>query len=131
VALDVPETHSIAGWPCRHLRARGCGEYRDRPEACREFYCAWRLGLSELDPREHGCVVTLTETTVGMAYLVLESAVGSSDPHREALLADARAMPGVEAVVFAPPGRRRKVVALTAEAATLARGVINANADED
>jgi hypothetical protein len=118
VALDVPETHSIAGWPCRHLRARGCGEYRDRPEACREFYCAWRLGLSELDPREHGCVVTLTETTVGMAYLVLESAVGSSDPHREALLA-------------APPGRRRKVVALTAEAATLARGVINANADED
>lgn len=46
VALPIPEGHLAmgakpAGVPCIHLVAHGCGQYENRPVACRNFSCAW------------------------------------------------------------------------------------------
>lgn len=40
VALDKPP-----GQACSHLSEGRCGIYADRPEECRSYYCAWRLGF--------------------------------------------------------------------------------------
>jgi len=38
-----------AGTPCSHLiEKKGCGIYGERPEVCRNWYCAWRF-MAQLD----------------------------------------------------------------------------------
>lgn len=44
IVLDVTPIGKPANTPCRHLCARGCGIYEDRPNACREFTCGWLEG---------------------------------------------------------------------------------------
>ena len=34
--LDKP-----AGTPCQHMTETGCGDYENRPEVCRVWYCMW------------------------------------------------------------------------------------------
>ncbi len=46
VALPIPEGHlnmgaKPAGVPCSNLAGCGCGIYKDRPRACRDFFCTW------------------------------------------------------------------------------------------
>lgn len=56
--LDPPKP---ANTPCASLCARGCSRYATRPESCRTYLCAWRLGLggSEARPDRSGVVVDL------------------------------------------------------------------------
>jgi len=58
--LGVPELGKDAGVPCVHLTPRGCGIYVDRPHECREFTCAWLVGVGDpsVRPDRLGGVVT-------------------------------------------------------------------------
>ncbi|MBN2839652.1 MAG: hypothetical protein JXP37_01665, partial [Coriobacteriia bacterium] len=44
-ALGVHELQKLPLDTCRHVTARGCGIYGNRPPSCREFLCAWRIGI--------------------------------------------------------------------------------------
>lgn len=43
---------------CQHVCAQGCGIYNDRPDACREYRCAWLMGLlpEKFRPDQSGIV---------------------------------------------------------------------------
>ena len=42
--LPVPELSKPAGHWCIHsVRGLGCATHADRPPACRQFFCSWRL----------------------------------------------------------------------------------------
>ncbi len=43
--LGVAELDKPVGEPCKHLAAKGCGIYAQRPPSCREYHCLWRSGL--------------------------------------------------------------------------------------
>src|SRR5262249_22161650 len=40
-----------SGCDCEHLTPGGCGIYPDRPEACREYHCLWRMGWGRPEDR--------------------------------------------------------------------------------
>lgn len=58
--IGVTELGKPAGVPCQHLTPDGCGIYDTRPESCRKFECAWKLGLGDatVRPDRLGGVVT-------------------------------------------------------------------------
>ncbi len=47
--FEIPEVKKSLNEPCRHQGASdgsGCKIYAHRPEVCRKFDCAWKLGLA-------------------------------------------------------------------------------------
>lgn len=49
--ITTPGFEKGADEPCAHLAERGCGIYSDRPDVCRAYQCAWRVGLLHLADR--------------------------------------------------------------------------------
>ena len=41
-AVGVEDIKKPEFTPCKHLCGSGCGIYRDRPEQCRTYLCAWK-----------------------------------------------------------------------------------------
>lgn len=39
--IDTREIQKSTGAVCRHCSGHGCAVYDTRPQACREFFCAW------------------------------------------------------------------------------------------
>lgn len=75
--IQVPELGKPPGLPCTRLRYDGqgrCGVHRTRPASCREFECAWRLGLAggaARRPDKLGILFTFEDThATGMLLLV-------------------------------------------------------------
>lgn len=58
--LAIAELDKPAGVPCEHLGDRGCGIYAARPKACREFQCAWRIGVGTVEQRPDRTGVVLS-----------------------------------------------------------------------
>jgi len=42
--LAVAELQKPARWACDHVDCASCGIYEQRPQACRDFNCAWLRG---------------------------------------------------------------------------------------
>jgi hypothetical protein len=42
LAIVTDEMTKMAGVPCEHCTAGGCGIYAKRPQLCRDYYCIWR-----------------------------------------------------------------------------------------
>ena len=42
---EVPEMEKPSGKPCPKICSTGCSEYGDRPQTCKTYNCAWRMGL--------------------------------------------------------------------------------------
>jgi Fe-S-cluster containining protein len=40
-AFNIPVLEKPEGQPCQHLCETGCSIYRNRPDVCREYSCAW------------------------------------------------------------------------------------------
>ncbi|KQS03789.1 hypothetical protein ASG11_05630 [Sphingomonas sp. Leaf357] len=62
LTVDTPEFKKLAGTPCVHLSARGCGIHAERPRICRTWFCAWRRVASMPDaarPDRSGLLVSL------------------------------------------------------------------------
>ena len=62
LVLNVAPLNKPAGTPCQHLCRQGCGIYAERPNACREFECAYLIGAlpAKLRPRRTNAVVWVT-----------------------------------------------------------------------
>jgi hypothetical protein len=62
-ALTILELNKPADVTCRHVCATGCSIYADRPKACSEYLCAWKIGIgtSEQRPDKVGIVLSPTE----------------------------------------------------------------------
>jgi hypothetical protein len=43
VLFEVQDLRKPAGVPCDHLCEAGCANYDNRPKACRDWLCVWRL----------------------------------------------------------------------------------------
>ena len=43
--LAIAEMNKPMRWACDHVTCTGCGIYEKRPQACRDFDCAWLRGL--------------------------------------------------------------------------------------
>ena len=43
--LAVAELNKPMRWACDHVTCAGCGIYEKRPQACRDFDCAWLRGV--------------------------------------------------------------------------------------
>lgn len=58
---------------CSHCTSDGCGIYKDRPEACQKFRCAWLMGIGEDIERPDliGAVSTLHPIDVGETRFVV------------------------------------------------------------
>ena len=39
--IDTREIQKLTGAVCRHCSGHGCAVYETRPQACRDFFCAW------------------------------------------------------------------------------------------
>lgn len=54
VVFKIDEVKKDLNEPCRHLKPGpkgGCVIYDDRPQVCRSFECAWKLGLGSVGDR--------------------------------------------------------------------------------
>src|SRR4051794_15963736 len=49
MAASVPELGKPFYAVCEHVCDHGCGIYEQRPQRCRDYRCAWHLGM--LGPR--------------------------------------------------------------------------------
>lgn len=53
--MEVTELNKPAGTRCSHLKdgdEKGCSIYEARPEGCRQWACAWRMGSDIMRPHE-------------------------------------------------------------------------------
>lgn len=64
IHLEIETLKKPAMVPCHNLCKIGCGIYKDRPQVCRDFSCAWLLG--QMGPMGKPCK---TKTLVWAAYL--------------------------------------------------------------
>jgi len=107
-ALGVEELNKPRGVICKHI-CNGCAIYATRPESCRTYYCAWRVGfgLPEDRPDKIGVVCTyVTSKSVGRRVLeILELWEGAADePRPSALIKQAAATQ----IVFIQGNKTRK-----------------------
>jgi hypothetical protein len=70
--IDTPELKKVCGELCVHCDAgRGCRIYERRPEACRSWYCGWRV-MPQLDdswrPDISKVLVTITAEDIPAPY---------------------------------------------------------------
>lgn len=97
-AMSVTALNKPVGMRCPHMGATGCGNYDNRPAACRDWYCMWlrdsknilrederpdRIGifLTASKPTDHG-------TQVIYAHPIRPDALSS--PSAQALIARMR-----------------------------------------
>ncbi len=69
-AIGVDELGKDAGERCKFQCGTGCREYESRPQSCRAYNCAWRLGFIdglERRPDKLGVVFDLREEN-GVGY---------------------------------------------------------------
>lgn len=137
VTLEVPAAGTKVGEPCQHISPNGgCSIYSTRPKDCREYVCAWKLGIGgdEQRPDKMGFTITAGRASLGLhpAWLVHELWKGAaSTPEAEEIL-QRLANPNVVAVMrdarsiarlFFPPHRAEEVKRFVANN-TLEGGVI-------
>lgn len=90
--LEVPAVQTKVGETCQHVAAGGgCAIYATRPKDCREYACAWKLGVGseEQRPDKIGFTITAARASLGLhpAWLVHELWKGAaSAPEAEAFL---------------------------------------------
>src|SRR3954464_11587648 len=64
--LGVVELGKPEGVPCRHIApAGGCRIYARRPESCRVWSCAWRLGGLSEDWSPLACGMVVERVLIG------------------------------------------------------------------
>lgn len=58
------------GVPCHYLNNQKCSIYKERPDVCKSYQCAWSQGLftKELKPNKSGILVSV-EVKDGKQYL--------------------------------------------------------------
>lgn len=121
--LEVPAVQTKAGDACRHQRdGGGCSIYATRPKDCREYACAWKLGIGspEQRPDKVGFTITASRKSAGLhpAWLVHELRKGAAftpeaeaflqklaNPHVVVVMRDARAIKRI----FFPDQRAEEV----------------------
>ncbi len=86
--FEIPEVKKPLNTVCRHAGAPGapgCRIYSHRPEVCRNFECAWKLGLGgDRDrPDELGVLLYTVNLEDGLPGLaIVESTPGAFDRPR-------------------------------------------------
>ena len=62
---------------------KGCAIYKDRPEVCRHYECAWLQGMFEENqrPDKNGFVIEMQESAVGWCWVVHEYWPGMFEKH--------------------------------------------------
>lgn len=107
VVFDVPSLAKPAGQKCAHLCPSGCAQYASRPDACRDYRCAWLDGLGEEEhrPDRIGLVLDVQAATGKRGFVrATETMPGASrDPVGKAVL-DEIARGGASIVVQSPAG---------------------------
>jgi hypothetical protein len=46
---EAPEIEKKAAMPCPKICSTGCSIHGDRPQSCRAYHCAWKMGLLPMD----------------------------------------------------------------------------------
>lgn len=72
--LAIDELDKPLNTPCPHLAPEGgCGQYEQRPHACRAFDCVWRkgLGTSRARPDRSGVMFMTSDDGNAVVALVL------------------------------------------------------------
>jgi hypothetical protein len=61
-AISVHELKKNAAVPCKHLCARGCGIYEQRPASCAHYECLWLSGVTPegWQPKKYGIILDIT-----------------------------------------------------------------------
>lgn len=121
--LEVPAAQTKVGETCQHVAPGcGCSIYASRPKDCREYACAWKLGLGSQEQRPDKVGFTMTAARPGLglhpAWLVHELWKGAAstpeaqaflqqvaNPHVVVVMRDARAINQV----FFPEARAAEV----------------------
>lgn len=135
--LEVPAVQTKVGEKCQHQReGGGCSIYASRPKDCREYACAWKIGIGspEQRPDKMGFTITAGHNSLVLhpAWLVhelwkgaaftpealdlLQSLVG---PNIVIIMRDARA---INRILF--PDRRAEEVRRFVANNTVGNGVI-------
>ena len=68
IQIEVKTLNKPGGVFCSHLDAKGCSIYEARPDACKDFSCAWLLGQmpKSYKPEKTGMVVWAGYTQLGL-----------------------------------------------------------------
>ena len=83
--FEIPEVSKALNAPCRHQsddpKRPGCKIYENRPQVCRSFECAWKLGLGvERDrPDQLGIMLYTVNLEDGLPGLAIVEATPGSD----------------------------------------------------
>jgi hypothetical protein len=113
-ALAIPELQKPTNSPCQHLGGR-CTIYKQRPQRCRTYFCAWRNGIGEDEdrPDRGGLLLTAHESVAGfppITFVVHEAWPNASRrPEATALLAQAGGM-GIICIVNPETGLASRVI---------------------
>jgi len=88
--IGIEETDSPPGVPCKHICARGCAIYENRPQACADVKCLWLNGEFSVNDRPDKigvvCWVTLSSLmTVDGERAVVVYASYKGKPHKKTL----------------------------------------------
>jgi len=119
--IDTEELQKFAGVDCQHLvPQRGCRIYERRPQACREWYCAWRSMANMPDdwrPDRSGVLVAYTAddipphyaTRLGLKISLIKSQRDIRNPGLvQAIVSFVQADIPVFLLLQGPPGRVAK-----------------------
>lgn len=118
--FEIPEVEKPLNARCRHQSSDadrpGCGIYEQRPEVCRAFECAWKLGLgAEHDrPDRLGIMLYTVNLEDGLPGLaIVESTPGAFETKRvrELIALYQKRKPG-RIIVRRAPDRRFKQASL-------------------
>lgn len=81
ITLEVPSLGLAQDEPCPKLCGKGCSIYAGRPNVCRDFECAWLLGLlgpaDRPDRTKHVIWPTEMDGTAGSKMPVLQCTIAA------------------------------------------------------
>jgi len=120
-AMRVAPLNKPAGTPCEHQTDRGCGIYRERPSACRAWFCMWvrdpgRIFNDAHRPDRLGVFFTASgpdpETGKQTIYVHEVRPDAAADPDARAVIDFLAGVAPVQVIPYRPP-RNETPVSLT------------------
>jgi len=100
--MGVPELGKPHGTACVHCTGSACGIYQSRPRSCRDFDCAYSMGVfgdvPELRPDALGVMLYAANTELP-AFVLVETRAGALREHPVQMLREKLTSAGVRVVV--------------------------------
>jgi len=97
--LGVAELNKGKSEECEHCSGVGCKIYDQRPNVCREWYCAWAASSEflqdNLRPKDSGLLMYFSPSILGPTLFIQEIRTGSFQEHTDTIASLIRRGPTV------------------------------------